>query len=59
MVEVVRTMQTGALVPAPFQTSAQLLAAGHMISPAFMVDKAAATTEKRMVFNQKRMNREM
>ena len=59
VVEVERTMRSGALVPAPYQTSAELLAAGHMISPAFMVDKPGPTTRKLMVFNQKRMNREM
>ena len=45
-------------MPAPHQTERELLAAGHMICPALMVTKQGST-KKRLVFNQKRLNREL
>ena len=53
-----RLLATRALVPAPHQTERELLAAGHMICPAFMGTKQGST-KKRLVFNQKRLNREL
>ena len=58
VVECTRLLGTRALVPAPHQTERELLAAGHMICPAFMVAKQGST-KKRLVFNQKRLNREL
>ena len=55
--EAKRLLTSGALVQAPHQTSTSLLAAGHQISPAFMVDKQGST-KKRTVYNMKRLNRQ-
>ena len=58
VVECTRLLGTRALVPAPYQTERELLGAGHMICPAFMVAKQGST-KKRLVFNQKWLNREL
>ena len=58
VVECTRLLGTRALVHVPYQTERELLDAGHMICPAFMVAKQGST-KKRLVFNQKRLNREL
>ena len=55
VVETRRMMKKGALVAAPGQVPSELVAAGHMITPCFMVPKKG-TTKKRMVYNQKMVN---
>ena len=46
VVECTRLLGTRALVPAPHQTERELLAAGHMICPAFMVAKQGSTKKR-------------
>ena len=57
VVETVRMLRTEALVAAPVQDPVELVRRGHMITPSFMVKKKGMS-KKRMVYNQKRCNRE-
>ena len=57
VVETVRMLRTKALVAAPVQDPVELVRRDHMITPSFMVKKKGMS-KKRMVYNQKRCNRE-
>lgn len=50
-------LRTRALVVAPSQDAEDLVKRGHFITPSFMVKKKKMK-KKRMVYNQKRCNRE-
>jgi hypothetical protein len=57
VVETTRMLRTRALVVAPSQDAEDLVKRGHFITPSFMVKKKKMK-KKRMVYNQKRCNRE-